>query len=1035
MREASRVLCLIAVVGCTTHGNTPPKAQEEPPPVDRVEIEPVVAVTPVLVQAGAPELRWTEAKCDLPPVSLTASDGSGLALTQLAAEAVIHGPLAFTELRLAFHNPEDRDIEGRFSVTLPEDAAISRLAMKIDGRWQEGEVVELQAARVAYEDFLHRKQDPALMEREAGNVYSARVFPIPARGDKQLIVSYSQELAGAGEPYRLPLCGLPKVAALDVNVRVEQPSIDSEQSRWSGQLLEVHERDHAPRGDIEVANVGASAAYGVRSGSLAIASLIPPLDDVVAPPIGRATILFDTSASRANDFSGQVIRLGQLVRALGSAHPGLAVEVIAFDQTTEKVFAGAAVDFGEVAEGKLLARGPLGASAFDVALAAVAADANAPERLILVSDGMLTTGDDLGALGPRLQALEDAGLRRLDVIVDGNAADLGALTTLARGELPEHGLVVRGATPLPELVARLGAGTRSGIAVEVEGASWVWPERLDGVQPGDAVLVYAQLDANMGPTLRVTLDGTSTLVPTLPAPAPLVERAQARATIAALEAKLLGSLAPEEAEAIRADIVETSVQSRVLSELTALLVLETESDYRRFGIERNALADILVVGEQGVEILQRRGDDLVIARADVRPREDRTADKKKMSMSADGGLLDDGDFEGGVPGGVEGGVEGGVVGGVLGGVAMAEGYGSGHGSAASAPASEPMREEARPRPDSARDEAPSERSSGEAQPIAEPPPRANAHTGRYAEIMRLLARKQLAQAVDEARAWVAEAPGDVLAMTALGDAYKAAGDLSAAARAYGSLIDFYPARTDIRRMAGARLEALDDVGLLLAEDTYRRAVEQRPDHPSGYRLLAWVLVKRGELAEAFDVLDRSLDREYPEDRYLGVKTVLRQDLGIVAAMWIAREPAREAEIRERTVKRHTRVNNRHSLRFVLNWETDANDVDLHVWDDEGGHAFYGNKSLASGGELVADVTTGYGPEAFVIDGRRSGFPYRLMAHYYSRGAMGYGMGKLQVLEHDGAGHVVFTEHPFVVMKDDAWVDLTVVRRRLLTHSQ
>jgi hypothetical protein len=1038
MREATRVLCLIAVVGCTTHGETQPEASEQPPRPEPVEIEPVPTVTPAPapVQIDAPELRWTEARCDLPPVSLTASDGSGLALTQFAAEAVIHGPLAFTELHLAFHNPEDRQIEGRFSVTLPEDAAISRLAMKIDGRWQEGEVVELQAARVAYEDFLHRRQDPALMEREAGNVYSARVFPIPARGEKHLIVSYSQELAGTREPYRLPLCGLPKVAKLDVNVRVEQPSIGADGSRWSGQLLEVHERDQAPRGDIEVTNVGASAAYGVQSGGLAIASLVPPLDDVVATPIGRATILFDTSASRANDFAGQVSRLGQLVRALGSAHPGLAVEVIAFDQTAERVFAGAAVDFGEVAEGQLLARGPLGASAFDVALAAVARDASAPERLILVSDGMLTTGAELGLLGPKLQALEDAGLRRLDVIVDGNSADLAALTILARGELPEHGLVLRGATPLPELVARLGAGTRSGIAIEVEGASWVWPERLDGVQPGDAVLVYAQLDAHRGPTLRVTLDGKTTLVPTLEAPAPLVERAQARATIAALEAKLLGSLAPEEAEAIRADIVETSVRSRVLSELTALLVLETEADYRRFGIERNALADVLVVGEQGVEVLLRRGDDLVIARADVPRREDRTAKKGKMSLSSES----DGDWAegeaGGVPGGVEGGVEGGVMGGVMGGVA--DGYGSGHGSASGAPAMDPVayRQDARPAPpDSTSDHAPSERSSGQAQAQSEPPPRANAHTGRYAEIMRLVARKQIADAVDDARAWVAEAPGDVLAMTALGDAYKAAGDLAAAARAYGSLIDLYPARTDIRRMAGARLEALDDVGLSLAEDSYRRAVAQRPDHPSGYRLLAWVLVKRGELAEAFDVLERSLDREYPEDRYLGVKTVLRQDLGIVAAMWIAREPGREAEIRERTVKRHTRVNNRHSLRFVLNWETDANDVDLHVWDDDGGHAFFGAKSLASGGELVADVTTGYGPEAFVIDGRKSGFPYRLMAHYYSRGAMGYGMGKLQVLEHDGEGNVAFSEHPFVVMKDDAWVDLTVVRRRLLTQSQ
>jgi hypothetical protein len=45
------------------------------------------------------------------------------------------------------------------------------------------------------------------------------------------------------------------------------------------------------------------------------------------------------------------------------------------------------------------------------------------------------------------------------------------------------------------------------------------------------------------------------------------------------------------------------------------------------------------------------------------------------------------------------------------------------------------------------------------------------------------------------------------------------------------------------------------------------------------------------------------------------------------------------------------------------------------------------------------------------------------AHYYSRGPMGYGMGKLQVIEHDGAGELTFSEHPFVIMKDQAHVDL------------
>src|SRR6188508_186251 len=87
------------------------------------------------------------------PVSLTAGDGTGLAITKLSATAVIEDPLAFTELHIVFQNPAPRAIEGRFQITLPPNATISRFAMRQVNGWQEGEVVELQAAREAYEDF------------------------------------------------------------------------------------------------------------------------------------------------------------------------------------------------------------------------------------------------------------------------------------------------------------------------------------------------------------------------------------------------------------------------------------------------------------------------------------------------------------------------------------------------------------------------------------------------------------------------------------------------------------------------------------------------------------------------------------------------------------------------------------------------------------------------------------------------------------------------------------------------------------------
>src|SRR5688572_17338498 len=89
------------------------------------------------------------------PWTLTASDGSGLMLTRVDAKAVFQGPLAFTELHLYFHNPEDRVREGQFAITLPPRAAVSRFAMENNGKWMEAELVEKMKARRAYEDFLH----------------------------------------------------------------------------------------------------------------------------------------------------------------------------------------------------------------------------------------------------------------------------------------------------------------------------------------------------------------------------------------------------------------------------------------------------------------------------------------------------------------------------------------------------------------------------------------------------------------------------------------------------------------------------------------------------------------------------------------------------------------------------------------------------------------------------------------------------------------------------------------------------------------
>ncbi len=284
--------------------------------------------------------------------------------------------------------------------------------------------------------------------------------------------------------------------------------------------------------------------------------------------------------------------------------------------------------------------------------------------------------------------------------------------------------------------------------------------------------------------------------------------------------------------------------------------------------------------------------------------------------------------------------------------------------------------------------------------------------GRYAKVQALLEAGKRKTAVAEARAWSDEKVGDVLALVALGEAYEAIEEPIQAARAYGSLIDLFPSRADLRRFAGNLLERVGDKGLDLAVDTYLAAVEQRPDHPSGFHNLAMALAARGQYDDALAAIERARTSRSKWRNSAGIDRILNDDERIIKAVKQHASGADKSAIAP-------------SLRFILSWETDANDVDFHIFDSKFDHASYRNRSLPSGGSLYADITTGYGPESFFIADAKT-YPYRLLAHYYRMGPMGYGMGRVQVLRHDGKGGLGFESRAFVIMQDRAYVDMGTV---------
>jgi hypothetical protein len=62
------------------------------------------------------------------------------------------------------------------------------------------------------------------LEKQAGNQFRARVFPIPPSGEKELIISYSAERPRADEPFRIYLRGLPQLQRLDIRATVAKSS-------------------------------------------------------------------------------------------------------------------------------------------------------------------------------------------------------------------------------------------------------------------------------------------------------------------------------------------------------------------------------------------------------------------------------------------------------------------------------------------------------------------------------------------------------------------------------------------------------------------------------------------------------------------------------------------------------------------------------------------------------------------------------------------------------------------------------------------
>ncbi|MDP6855515.1 MAG: VIT domain-containing protein [Arenicellales bacterium] len=207
-------------------------------------------MVPLSLAQEAPQNPSANALQDqsLRPPSLVVTDAGQLIpmlVDSLEVHVVIRGLLSETTMTMVFRNPHNRVLEGELVFPLPHGATVSGYGLDVGGQLVEGVVVEKHQARIVFEKEVRKDAviDPGLVEHARGNSFRTRVYPIPARGTRTVMVRYVSELIGspAAPVYLLPLRFDQPVGRFDLKAEVvrgtHRPAVSSdlsnfEFSRW-----------------------------------------------------------------------------------------------------------------------------------------------------------------------------------------------------------------------------------------------------------------------------------------------------------------------------------------------------------------------------------------------------------------------------------------------------------------------------------------------------------------------------------------------------------------------------------------------------------------------------------------------------------------------------------------------------------------------------------------------------------------------------------------------------------------------------------
>ncbi|MCU0725004.1 MAG: VIT and VWA domain-containing protein [Planctomycetes bacterium] len=537
----------------------------------------------------------------------------------------IAGQEARTEVRQTFVNLTDRPLEVQYLFPVPEGAMLKSLTLVVGDRSFTGRILPVEEARRIYEEIVRQKRDPAILSYAGRALVQGGVFPLPARGEREVIVRYDELLprdAGAVKlvyPLDTERFSARRIGTVEVRVDIRDslpvrsvysPShpLRVEYPERCRAVATFTEKDSLPDRDLvlyygtDEREVGATVLTFFPPGADAghfLLLLSPGALDPGREPLPKDLVLvLDHSGSMQG---GKIAQAKEALRnVLQSLSPRDRVNLVAFASTARSLFAAPrelspevrreALQFVETIEAT---GGTDIGSALDMALAGLAAEPGRERAVLFLTDGLPTVGVQDTAEIVRAVAKGNSGpgarLFVFGVGYDVNAAFLDRLVEenggVSENVLPDENVEIA----VSGLWRKIRNTALSGLSVRIDGVPThdLYPRRLPDLFEGSQLVVAGRYAK--GGEATVVLDGRTSGGPrtfrfaarfpdrTDEDSRPFVARVYATMKIGYLidQMRLLGRREPELVD----EIVKLSERYGILTEYTAFLADDT-NDFR-----------------------------------------------------------------------------------------------------------------------------------------------------------------------------------------------------------------------------------------------------------------------------------------------------------------------------------------------------------------------------------------------------------------------------------------------------------------------